>query len=135
MKTNIAEVWEATLRAPNGNGDIINIGGICDSYQPAERHYKQMPEILKLKVGYKNPIIISTKSDSILRDIDLIEELARHTYVHIITTRRNVVSKMVEPDASSPADRYKALCARKQKHILVFTYCRSYRFGQMMSKH
>jgi len=113
VKTNIVEALERTLSSPNWDGDIINIGGVCDSYQHAEKEYKLMPEVLKIMIKYKNPIIISTKSDLILRDIDLIDELARYTYVNIafcITSYDSRVSKSVEPGASIPKDRYKALC-------------------------
>lgn len=113
VKTNIVEALDKTLSSPNWSGDIINIGGVCDSYQHAEKKYGLMPEILKVMIKHKNPIIISTKSDLILRDIDLIDELARHTYVNIafcITSCDDKVSKNVEPGASLPVDRYKALC-------------------------
>lgn len=113
VKTNIVETLEKALRDPGWKGDIINIGGVCDSYQHIEKDYKLMREILKIMIKYKNPIIISTKSNLILRDIDLIHELARHTYVNIalcITSCDDKVSKNVEPGASLPEDRYKALC-------------------------
>ena len=70
VKTNIAEQLEKELSSPNWKREVVNIGGVTDSYQPAESIYKQMPDILKLMIRYKTPCIISTKSDLILRDYD-----------------------------------------------------------------
>lgn len=45
-----------------------------------------MRKVLALMIEYKNPSIISTKSDLILRDYDLLEELAGLTYVSVAVT-------------------------------------------------
>ncbi|MTI65374.1 MAG: radical SAM protein [Firmicutes bacterium] len=113
VKSNISDILEKELSSPNWNNEIINIGGVCDSYQNIEKDYQLMREILKLMIKYKNPVIISTKSNLILRDLDLIDKLANLTYVNIamcITSSNSNVSKRVEPGASLPKERYKALC-------------------------
>ena len=100
VKTNIAEKLERELSAPDWKREIVNIGGVTDSYQPAEEYYKLMPEILKLLIRFKTPAIISTKSDLILRDFDLIEELSRITYINVastITTTDEGLRKKIEP--------------------------------------
>lgn len=86
VKTNIVEKLEEQLSSNTWKREIVNIGGVTDSYQPAEEKYKLMPEILKLMIKYKTPCIISTKSDLVLRDYDLISELSRITYVNIACT-------------------------------------------------
>ena len=86
VKTNIAERLEILLRSKSWKGDAINLGGVTDSYQPAEERYRLMPEIWKLLIRYKNPAIISTKSDLILRDFELIEELAATAGVNVAST-------------------------------------------------
>jgi len=73
IKTNVVDVLEKELRKPSWDRSIINIGGVTDSYQPCERDQQIMPEILKLLIKYKTPCIISTKSDLVLRDYDLID--------------------------------------------------------------
>lgn len=83
VKTNIVDVLEKQLASPNWKREIINIGGVTDSYQPAEAQYRLMPEILKLLIKYKTPAIISTKSDLVLRDYDLIDQLSRITYINV----------------------------------------------------
>lgn len=112
VKTNIVEVLERELANPTWERKVVNIGGVCDSYQQCEANYNYMPDILRLMIKYKTPVIISTKSDLILRDIDLIDELASITYVNIpicITTVDPIISKKVEPGAALPEKRFEVL--------------------------
>jgi DNA repair photolyase len=112
VKTNIAEALEKQLGASSWKKEVINIGGVCDSYQPAEDKYELMREVLALMIEYKNPVIISTKSDLILRDFGLLEELAELTYVNIavtVTTMDEKLSSLLEPLASSPEKRFSVL--------------------------
>jgi DNA repair photolyase len=66
VKSNIVEVLERELADPTWERKVVNIGGVCDSYQQCEANYKYMPDILRLMIKYKTPVIISTKSDLIL---------------------------------------------------------------------
>lgn len=109
VKTNIAEALEKQLRSPKWDKSVINLGGVTDSYQEAEAIEKQMPGILRLMIRYNNPIIISTKSDLILRDFDLIDELSRKVYVNIastITTADEVLQRKLEPKGVSTKRRF-----------------------------
>lgn len=112
IKTNIVDVLETELKKKSWNREVVNIGGVTDSYQPCESDYKLMPEILKLLIKYKTPAIISTKSDLILRDYNLIDELSRITYINVsatITTTNEVIREQIEPGSCSSADRFKML--------------------------
>ena len=112
VKTNIAEVFEKELKGDKTGGKFINIGGVCDTYQPAEKKYQLMPGILKILIKYKQQVIISTKSDLILRDIELIDQLAHHARVNIavtITSDNDEISSKVEPGASLPEARWNIL--------------------------
>jgi DNA repair photolyase len=112
VKINIVEKLEAELSNKNWKREIINIGGVTDSYQPCENYYKLMPEILKLLIKYKTPAIISTKSDLILRDYDLIDELSKNTYINVaatITTMDEKIQQLIEPNAVSSLKRFAML--------------------------
>lgn len=112
VKTNIVEQLDKELSRPNWKREIINIGGVTDSYQQAEVEMKIMPEILKTLIKHKNPAIISTKSDLILRDYELISELANITYVNIastITTMDENIRQKIEPHGSKSQDRFNML--------------------------
>jgi len=112
VKTNIVDMLEKELSAPGWKSEVINIGGVTDSYQPAEADYQLMPEILKLLIKYKTPAIISTKSDLILRDFNLIDQLSRITYINIattITTMDEKIRQIIEPASASSESRIAVL--------------------------
>lgn len=112
VKTNVVEKLEEQLRRSSWKREIVNIGGVTDSYQKIEKEYKLMPDILKLMIKYKTPCIISTKSDLILRDYDLIEELANITYVNVaatITSMDEDIRTKIEPNGVESIRRFNML--------------------------
>lgn len=112
VKTNIVEKLEKELRSSSWKREVINLGGVTDSYQPAEAEFKLMPEILKLLIKYKTPAIISTKSDLVLRDIELIDQLSRVTYINVaatITCMDENIRKKIEPGGVSSINRFNML--------------------------
>jgi len=119
VKSNIVEELEKQLSKPSWKGEIINIGGVTDSYQELESELEIMPQILETLIKHKNPAIISTKSDLILRDIDLVNELSEITYINVagsITTLDENIRKIIEPNAKPSKNRVKML-----KHIKMNT--------------
>lgn len=118
-KINIAEVLDKELRKHCKKGKfVINIGGVTDSYQPCESKYKLMPKVLELLNKYKFPVILTTKSLLIKRDIDLIAQLAKDNYVQINTSISTVDEKkarILEPYAANPIQRIEMLKIFKEK--------------------
>ena len=114
VKTNITEMLEKQLRNPRWDRTVVNLGGVTDSYQPCEEQEKRMPDILRLMIKYKNPIILSTKSELILRDFDLLDELSRLAFVNIastVTVMDEGIRRRLEPGAVSSDRRIKMLGA------------------------
>jgi len=112
VKTNIVDVLERELSSPGWKREVVNIGGVTDSYQKAEETWQLMPEILKLLINYRTPAIISTKSTLPLRDFDLIDELSHITYLNIaatITTTDENIRQKLEPGSASSAERFAML--------------------------
>ncbi len=112
VKTNVVEQLERQLSTASWKREVVNIGGVTDSYQPAEAHYKLMPEILRLLIKYQTPCIISTKSDLVLRDYDLIDELSRLTYVNVaatITCMDEHIRSKIEPNGVTSLKRFAML--------------------------
>lgn len=112
VKTNIVEQLERQLSCPTWKREVVNIGGVTDSYQPIEAQYKLMPDILRLLIKYKTPCIISTKSDLVLRDYDLIAELANITYVNVaatITCMDENIRRKIEPNGAESLRRFAML--------------------------
>ena len=112
VKVNIAEQLDRQLSSPSWTGAEIGISGVTDCYQPLEAKYKLMPEILKVLIKHKNPCSITTKSDLILRDYDLIDELSRVTHVSInasISCMDNEIRKKIEPGAKNASAKFQML--------------------------
>lgn len=121
-KENIVEQLEKELQAKSWQKEVINIGSVCDSYQPIERELKLTRAVLEVMLKYENPIIISTKSTLVLRDLDLLSELAKKTYVSVsltITSASNAFNELFEPNAPSYQERFKALKLLKDSGIRV----------------
>jgi len=117
VKKNIVEQFEKELKIDRCGQDLINIGGVTDSYQLIEKEYKIMPKILKLALKYRNPILITTKSNLILRDIKLITELAKVTDVFIstsVSTMNEDIRKKIEPNTTPTKERMQMLSLFKE---------------------
>lgn len=105
-KTNIEDVLRRELRT--FTPEPVNLGGVCDSYQHAERDYKLMPKVLKLLKKHNVPIVLSTKSTLVLRDIDILKKMdARVAFT--VTTMDETVAGLIEPGAPSPQQRIDAV--------------------------
>jgi len=120
MKTNIAEALEKELSSKRWKREVVNLGGVTDSYQPIEEKYKLMREVLKLMIKYKTPIVISTKSDLILRDMDLLTELAKVASVNVavtITTMDENIRKKIELGGKASEKRLEVLKQLAGKNI------------------
>jgi DNA repair photolyase len=87
-------------------GESIAIGTATDPYQPAERRYRITRAMLEVFAGTSGfRLGITTKSDLITRDIDLLSEIARRHYLGIhmtITTVDPELARLIEPMAPRP---------------------------------
>ncbi|MCQ1536695.1 radical SAM protein [Methanosarcina sp. KYL-1] len=122
VKKNIAGLLERELSSPAWKKELINLGGVTDSYQSAERKCRLMPEVLEVLLRHKNPVTISTKSDLVLRDFDLIAELAERTRVNVavtVTTLDEQVRKKLEPGAPDSERRFSVLEAFSETKATV----------------
>lgn len=126
IKENIAEVLDAELTRSKKQM-VVNIGGVCDSYQQIEAQTKIMRDILKVMIKHRTPIIISTKSTLILRDLDLIAELSKLTSVIIastITIKNPIDVSNIEPCAATSEERFEMLKEIKNKtNAIVGVHC------------
>jgi DNA repair photolyase len=86
-------------------------GGVSDGYQPAEREYRITRQILETLLDFRLPAMILTKSDLVLRDIDLLKQINEVAFVNAvftITLYDDDVRSIIEPKASSTFVRYAA---------------------------
>jgi DNA repair photolyase len=87
-------------------------GGVSDGYQPAEREHRITRQLLETLLDFRLPAMILTKSNLVLRDIDLLKEINEVAFanaVFTITLHDDEVRKIIEPKASSTFERFEAL--------------------------
>ena len=94
------------------NKGVVGIGSMSDTYNPFEKEYEQTRGALKLLSKYNFGVSIDTKSDMILRDIDILKEINAKNSVIIkftITTPNDELSKIIEPNVCVSSKRFKAI--------------------------
>jgi len=94
-------------------GEHIAIGTATDPYQPAEREFGVTRAILERMAERKGlSVSITTKSDQVLRDVDLLRRIAEHSNISVnvsITTLRTRLARLLEPRAPRPDLRMNAV--------------------------
>jgi DNA repair photolyase len=94
-------------------GEHIAIGTATDPYQPAEREFGATRAILEQMAERQGlSISITTKSDQVLRDVDLLRRIGEHSNVSVnlsITTLRSRLARILEPRAPRPDLRMRAV--------------------------
>ncbi|WP_084143535.1 PA0069 family radical SAM protein [Methylocapsa acidiphila] len=111
-KRNAAEVLERELAAPNYRPRTIAIGTNTDPYQPIERREQIMRSVLGVLSRAQHPVAIVTKSNLILRDLDVLAPMARKGLVKValsVTTLDPILARKMEPRASAPKLRLEAI--------------------------
>ncbi len=112
MKPNAPELLERELSAPGYVPKTIAIGTNTDPYQPIERRYKIMRGILEVLERAGHPVGIVTKSNLVLRDLDILSRMAERNLVKValsVTTLDAKLARTMEPRASTPPRRLEAL--------------------------
>lgn len=125
-KPNAAELLSKELSRPRYQVKTIALGTNTDPYQPIEKHYELTRQILAVLLRTRHPVGIVTKSALILRDIDILKELATHNLVKValsVTTLDKSVARKMEPRATAPHRRIQALAqlaaAGIPAHVMV----------------
>jgi DNA repair photolyase len=112
VKTNAVELLRYEIQHPKMRGQTIVTGTVSDPYQPAEAQYRLTHDSIEVLLGSRNPVSITTKSSLIVRDIDLLGEMARGpgcTVNVTITTVDHEIARKLEPRAPSPTQRLAAI--------------------------
>ena len=100
----------------------IMMSGVTDPYQPIERKLEITRRCLEVCVDNHQPVMMITKNGMILRDVDLIEKLVERDAVRCaisLTTLDNRLSSSMEPRASSPNSRLRAITELARRGIPV----------------
>jgi len=112
VKQHAADLLRQELRHVKP-GEHIAIGAATDPYQPAERRYEVTRAILEELSRHKGLHLgIITKSNLVLRDIELLRELSKHNRLGVtltITTLDADLARLLEPRAPRPDLRLEAV--------------------------
>jgi DNA repair photolyase len=107
-KFDAPELLRRELAQQDWTGEPIVLSGITDCYQPIESKLLITRGCLEVLAECRQATRIATKSRLILRDMDVLQQLAAHQAVQVavsITTLDNQLAARLEPRAASPADR------------------------------
>jgi DNA repair photolyase len=112
VKENAAELLERELAAPRYKPAVVALGANTDAYQPIERQYRVTRSVLEVLARTNHPVAIVTKSNLVLRDLDLLAPMAEKglakVYVSVTTLDRDLARRM-EPRAPTPERRLEAI--------------------------
>lgn len=121
-KPDAPRLLERELSKPGYKVKPIAIGTNTDPYQPIEREWRIMRQILEILDKANHPVVIVTKSALILRDIDILKSMAERGLVKVgisVTTLDRKLARTMEPRASTPAKRLEAIKALSEAGIPV----------------
>jgi DNA repair photolyase len=107
-RPGIGAVLAAELRAKAYRPEVIAIGTNTDPYQPIEREYRVMREVLEVLAAFQHPVAITTKGALIERDLDILGPMGRAGLVRVgvsMTTLDAGLSRALEPRAPAPLRR------------------------------
>jgi DNA repair photolyase len=122
VKNNAAAVLRRELAKSSWQKELVNLGSVCDPYQPIEREKQITRAMLKEFKQFKNPVTIATKSPMVTRDSDIISELSAQSFVEVvmsISTLNEDIRKEIEPRIASAKKRLQAISQLRAKNIRV----------------
>ena len=111
-KPKAAQLLDAELRKPGYQVRAMALGTNTDPYQPIDERYKITREILKVLRDFRHPVGIVTKSNRVLRDIDILAEMAEMGLARValsVTTLDRKLARSMEPRAPTPERRIEAI--------------------------
>src|SRR5579863_5707416 len=112
VKEDAPRLLRRELAAPRWQPETLVMSGVTDPYQPVERRLGITRGCLEVLAELRHPVGVITKNELVTRDLDLLLELARHQAVRVflsITTLDPELARRLEPRASHPRDRLKAV--------------------------
>ena len=122
-KPDAAALLRAELRRPGYEVRPMALGTNTDPYQPIEREWRVTRGVLEVLAETDHPVTITTKSDWVTRDLDLLGSMAAKGLASVcisITSLDPAVARTVEPRAPTPERRLKAVRALTQAGVPVY---------------
>lgn len=111
-KPKAAQLLAQELRKPGYQVRSMALGTNTDPYQPIDETYQVTREVLKVLRDFKHPVGIVTKSNRILRDLDILSDMASKNLARVaisVTTLDRKLARSMEPRAPTPERRIDAI--------------------------
>ena len=111
-KPEVGELLEKELRKTGYVARTLALGSNTDPYQPVERTLRLTRSVLQVMDRFNHPVSIVTKSAGVLRDIDVLQSLAKRNLVRVylsVTTLDPALARVMEPRAATPSRRLQVI--------------------------
>jgi DNA repair photolyase len=112
VKENAPDLFRDFLNRDAWVPEPIALSGVTDCYQPCERRFRLTRGCLEVAAEARQPMTIITKNALVLRDLDLLREMAAEGVVRVwvsLTTLDADLARSMEPRTSTPAARLRAI--------------------------
>jgi DNA repair photolyase len=113
VKTNFVEVLRRELDHQSWRRDLAALGTATDPYQPIEGHYRLSRGTLQALAEARTPVGLLTKGPMVVRDIDVLQDVMRHTSGSTVCISVPTVDeeawRTLEPGTAHPAQRLRAV--------------------------
>ncbi len=122
VKKNAPALLEKFLLHKSWIPQPIVLSGNTDCYQPIERKLELTRKLLGVFSRYRHPVGIITKNVTILRDLDIIKDLAADNLVHVyfsITTMNEDLRRVMEPRTATTARKLEAISSLTEAGVPV----------------
>ncbi len=122
IKENAPQLLEEKFKSKQWKAETIVLSGNTDCYQPAEKKFEITRACLKVFLKYKHPVGIITKNTMILRDLDLLRELAKDSLIGVnisVTSLSEETRRLLEPRTATIAKRLETIKILSENNIPV----------------
>jgi len=122
VKVNAPAILRRELGRPGWQREYVAVGTVTDPYQPLEGRYRLTRRILEAFADYDTPAGIITRSPLVVRDVDVLQTLARNAGVGVsisIATLDDALAREIEPTVAPPRQRLRAVAALAAAGIKV----------------
>jgi len=106
--------------------ELVFLSSVTDPYLPEEAQYQLTRKILEVLLRYQIPLEILTKSDLVLRDLDLLRQFKQCSVGMSIMTTDDELAHRVEPCAAPPSRRIQALKTLKAEGLETYAFVSPY---------
>lgn len=122
VKHDAPAVLRKELSKPTWTGQTITLSGVTDCYQPVERRLRLTRGCLEVMLEARQTVGIVTKNALVVRDLDLLTELASLKLVHVflsVSTLNARLARDLEPRAATPVARLRAIGQLREAGVPV----------------